>query len=168
MGEGNFPKMFLGLFKSKRVYVCYDCDEAGRKAARKVAFELTEAGAEVLLVDLGLEGTKDDKDITDFFIKHQRTGEQLQEKIDSAIPFDGEMFQEEKNVHYPLVDLWNVTHGEYKGKRLSSRVIMQGRFSSDMEAPSAIEWECNKPVLDDDGVSTAGNVLSKRNQAGGR
>jgi DNA primase len=54
MGEGSFPRLFLNLFKGKKVIICYDCDEAGRKSSKTVAFLLKEAGANVLLMDLGL------------------------------------------------------------------------------------------------------------------
>lgn len=144
-GEGSFPDVFLGLFKNKTVYICYDCDEAGRKGSLKVAFKLKDVGANVKLVDLGLTGEKDDKDITDFFIKHHKTAHDLQHVIDEAIPYDGDMYQQAKNEYYPLVNLWEVHHGEYSGKRISSRVAMMGKYDMPMEVPTAIEWECTRP-----------------------
>jgi predicted transcriptional regulator len=142
MGEGSFPKMLLGHFKGQTVYICYDCDEAGKKGALKVAFMLREAGATVYIMDLGLTGTKDDKDVTDFIIKNGRSAADLSALMDTAILFDGELYAEVKNENYPLVDLWEVTDGKYSGRRLSSRVIMMGKFSTAMETPSAIQYEC--------------------------
>jgi hypothetical protein len=150
-GEGSFPDIFLGLFRGKRVHICYDCDEAGKQGAQKTAFKLHEAGAMVFLMDLGLQGTKEDKDVTDFFIKHGKTAEDFQAVADAAQPYTGEMFQQAKNEHYPLVDLWQVNHGEFSGKRISSRVIMMGKFDMPMETPTAIEWKCNRPILDVEG-----------------
>lgn len=148
-GEGNFPQMFAGLFRGKKVAICYDCDEAGKKGRLAVAYTLREAGADVVLVDLGLTGTKDDKDITDFFINHGYTAADLQAKIDSAQPYTGEMYQEQKNERYPLVDLWQVNHGEYAGRRISSRVVMMGKFDMPMEAPTAVEWVCTNPLKEE-------------------
>jgi hypothetical protein len=160
-GEGTFPVIFAGLFKGKKVYIAYDCDGAGKKGARMVAFKLKEAGADVWMVDLGLEGTKKDKDLTDFVINHGYGAKELQEKIDCAVPYDGELFQEDKDEQYPLVDLWNVPHGEYSSKYISSRVIMMGKIDTSngtaMEAPAACHWECYGAELDDKGKSPCWN-----------
>jgi hypothetical protein len=152
-GEGTFPAVFLGLFKGKTVYIAYDCDEAGRKGALTVAFKLKEAGANVYIVDLGLAGTKEDKDLTDFVIKHGYGADELQEKIDAAKLYDGEQFQEAKNEHYPLVNLLEVNHGEYSNKYISAQVNMSGKIEAvhgtSLEAPTACEWQCNGGIFDD-------------------
>lgn len=149
-GEGNFPVMFVGFFKGKDVYICYDCDEAGKKSALRVAFILTEAGANVYLVDLGLPGTKDDKDFTDFVLKHGKTAADFQALLDAAKQYDGEMYIEQKNKEYPLVNLWDIQKPEYSGKRISSRVMVMGRvdtpYGENMEIPTAVEWNCHSPV----------------------
>lgn len=146
-GEGSFPTVFLGMFKGRDVIICYDCDEAGREGALKVAFLLYEAEANsVRIADLGLSGTKDDKDLTDFIIKHNRTAEDLYHILfDESKVYDGESYKEDKNKHYPLVDLWKVPHGEYAGKYISSRVMMMGRYDMPMEVPVAVEWACTCP-----------------------
>jgi hypothetical protein len=144
MGEGSFPKMFLRLFEGRKVIICYDCDDAGKNASKTVAFLLKEAGAEVYIADLGLSGAKDDKDITDFFIKRRGSQLAFAQILDSAAKFDEEQFVEVKNKEYPLVDLWEVPEGKHSGKRLSSRVIMMGKFSNPMETPSAIYAECTR------------------------
>ena len=142
-GEGTFPKMFVGLFKDKDVYVCFDCDEAGKRGARSVAFYLKEAGARVRVVDLKLPGTKEDKDITDFFVHDGKSAADLQALIDSAPVYTPEMFQEDKNEVYPLIDLWDLAEGEYHGKEVSSRVVLAGKYDTVMQAPTAVEWKCN-------------------------
>ncbi len=141
-GEGNFPKIFLKMFKDKIVYIIYDCDLAGRNSARRVAYALKEAGADVRIVDLELEGTKEDKDLTDFFLKHGKTAADLQALLDVAAPYDGTLFQEDKNILYPLVDLWDIPEGYNSGRRLSSRVIVSGKYDTAMQTPSAVEWNC--------------------------
>jgi hypothetical protein len=47
-----------------------------------------------------------------------------------------------KNEVYPLIDLWDVPKGKYSGKRLSTRAIMMGKFSTPMETPTAIHYQC--------------------------
>lgn len=149
-GEGSFPDIFLPMFNGKTIYICYDCDEAGHKGAAKTAFKLTEAGAMVYLVDLGLEGTKDDKDITDFFVHHGYPVSMFQTKLDEAKIYTPEMYAEERERRYPLVNLWDVQRGEYSNQYLSSRVMMMGKFELKhgpfTEVPTAIEYGCRGPV----------------------
>lgn len=142
MGEGSFPKMFAGMFENRKVIVCYDCDEAGKNAARTVAYYLKDAKADVSLMDLGLEGTKEDKDVTDFFIKRGYSKADFDARIAEATPFTEEDYVEVKNKKFPLVDLWDVPEGKYSGKRLSTRAIMMGKFSTPMETPTAIHVHC--------------------------
>lgn len=146
-GEGNFPKIFANLFSGKKVSICYDCDEAGRKGARSVAFILKEAGADVSLVDLGLEGSKESKDLTDYIIKHSHTADDLYQKIQEATPYNEDSFKEDKNVVYPIINLWDIAEGKYAGKRVSTRVLLSGRYDSPMQTPTAIEWHCDNPNL---------------------
>jgi hypothetical protein len=145
-GEGSFPKIFGGLFRGKKVYICYDCDEAGRNSSRRVAFILKEFGAEVYLLDLGLSGTKEDKDLTDYFMKHSKSSADLYQLMQDAQLYDGSLYQADKNEHYPLVDLWDVPEGHNSGKRLSSRVVLSAKYDTAMQTPSAIEWKCRGEV----------------------
>jgi hypothetical protein len=153
-GEGNFPMMFVGLFKGKKVYVVGDCDETGKKAAEITAFKLKDAGAEVHIVDLGLSGTKEDKDLTDYVLKHGKTAEDLQALLDEAPLFDEISFQRVKNEQAPLVNLWDVSKGENSGQRLSTRVTLAGKYDMVMQIPSAIEWRCKGRMPDDPACKT--------------
>jgi len=163
-GEGTFPKMLAGLFKGRTVYMCFDCDSAGRKAVRSVAFRLREAGATVYIVDLELPGTKDDKDITDFVVKHGWGTEELNARIKAAALYTGELYLEDKNQHYPLIELWEVPQGKHSGQHRSSRVVLSGTYDQAMQVPSAIEWRCNGAKLDDEGKSPCyGCPLAKDN-----
>ena len=118
-------------------------NDAGRKAAKRIAFYLKEVGAEVYIVDLGLPGTKDDKDLTDFFIKHGKTAADLQRLMDEAPMFTEDDYVEQKNQEYELVDLWNVKQSKYSDKYISSRVMQMGHFELPIvDVPSIMEWEC--------------------------
>ncbi len=151
-GEGQFPKVFLSFFKSRTVNVCYDCDDAGRTSARKVAFLLSQAGADVRIVDLGLLGSKTSKDITDFFMQGH-TEADLKQRIADAQPYTEELASEDKNKEYPLVSLANVTDGKYSGRRISSRVVLSATYDQPFQIPTAVEWQCRGAILDDKGKS---------------
>ncbi len=142
-GEGGIPKILLSKFKGKKVYIAYDCDKAGKDSALRMGFYLKDVGAEVYLVDLGLSGTKDDKDITDYFMKHNKKSEDLQQLIDSAPLLSEEQYTEEKNKEFELVELWNVKAAKYSDKYISSRVMQSGHFELPLvDIPSHMEWEC--------------------------
>jgi hypothetical protein len=142
-GEGGIPKILLKKFNRKKVYVVYDCDEAGRKAALRMAFYLKDSGADVWIVDLGLAGTKEDKDLTDYFVKHGKTAEDLQSLLDSAPLFTQEQYQEQKNKEFQLVDLWNIKQSRYSDQYISSRVMQMGHFELPLvDVPAHMEYEC--------------------------
>ena len=143
LGEGSIPKILLNAFKGKSVYVCYDCDSAGKKSSLRIAYYLKEAGANVYIIDLGLTGTKDDKDLTDYFLKHNKKTEDFQSLIDSAPLFTAEQHAEQKNKEHELVDLWNVKQSRYSDRYISSRVMQMGHFEIPLvDVPSHIEWQC--------------------------
>ena len=75
-GAGSWRKEFTPLFEDKIVRIVYDCDEAGGRGADKIAGILLEVATEVKVIDLGLgEG----EDLTDWFSKHGRSKEELEE-----------------------------------------------------------------------------------------
>lgn len=55
------------LFAGRRVWVCLDRDDIGRKGANKVARNLNGIAREVRMVDLPLPGTHDSNDVSDYF-----------------------------------------------------------------------------------------------------
>jgi len=73
-GAGSWKDEFTPLFKAKKVNIVYDCDEGGRKGAKRVA-EILYRVAQVKIVDLGLgEG----EDLTDWFVKYGKSKEELE------------------------------------------------------------------------------------------
>jgi hypothetical protein len=72
--------------KCGKVFICFDLDDAGRKGAERVAKMLEDAGADQINVitlppELGEHG-----DITDYFVKHGGTVEDLFEKYAKPFP----------------------------------------------------------------------------------
>lgn len=142
MGEGNFPKTMVGLFKDMDVYIVYDCDEAGRNGARKVAFQLAEKSARPKIINLGLPGDKENKDVSDFFLKNGKTASDFTHLMDTAVAYTPEDLKDMKDQVYPLIDLWEVEKGEHTAQRRSSRVLNMGKVDAPMMTPTAVEWTC--------------------------
>lgn len=82
-GGSNYSfKTFAPLLKGKTLYICYDCDDAGRKGAEKIAEELVTAdGTDVFIMDLQLD---DGEDVTDFFVTHGYTVDDFRKLMDDA------------------------------------------------------------------------------------
>ena len=92
-GASTFRPEWIPYFKNRDVVVIYDCDREGQKAAVNIVLRaLKKSGAQsVKNVVLPLHGTKDDKDITDYFHTHDGTATDLQRLIDGTEPhaYDG-------------------------------------------------------------------------------
>lgn len=83
-GASNLPPDLTAL-SGKRVYLTFDCDEAGRVGSVKWAKRLLDIAEEVYVLDLGLgEG----EDITDWFVTHGRSAKKLRKLMSKAEPFD--------------------------------------------------------------------------------
>ena len=82
-GANTFEAEWLEFLYEKSVYLCFDCDEAGKSAAldhvNKHFLPGISTGkfAGVKLVELPLDGSKESKDISDYFLKCEHTVEQL-------------------------------------------------------------------------------------------
>jgi hypothetical protein len=94
-GGASAPPSDLDALRDRRVYIAYDCDDAGRSGAHKVAALLNEVAKEVFVVDLGL-GLGED--ITDWFVTHEKTADDLLALMAAAEPWieededEGELF----------------------------------------------------------------------------
>ena len=76
-GAETFKPEWAELFRSKKVWICYDRDDAGTKGAEKAAKILARTATEVRIVELPVSGDKNDKDFTDWVLKHSGTIEQF-------------------------------------------------------------------------------------------
>lgn len=83
-GAGNPPKDLTALAE-RPVYVAYDCDAAGRTGAMKVAARLVSVAKEVFVLDLGL---RDGEDISDWFVTHGKSADDLRALMATASAFD--------------------------------------------------------------------------------
>lgn len=65
-GVGSWQDRWSSLFEGKTVFLCFDDDDAGRQGARKVALQLTRAGAKCHIIQLSIANIKGG-DLTDYF-----------------------------------------------------------------------------------------------------
>ena len=73
------------LLSGRKVVVCYDSDTAGRKGSKKVSDSVLGTCDEVRVLDIfGSAGTKDMKDVSDFFVKQHHSADDFRKLISSA------------------------------------------------------------------------------------
>lgn len=65
-GAGAWDERWNEQFEGKVVYICYDCDDAGRRGARRVARSLEMFAKQVHIIALPLKGNGDD--LTNYFV----------------------------------------------------------------------------------------------------
>jgi hypothetical protein len=95
-GVGTFKFEWASEFvHHERVFVCFDRDEAGRMGALEAARKLHEAGVPNISIVTLPEFVGEKGDITDYFVKHSGTVEDLLEKYTESYPekFDTSKFK---------------------------------------------------------------------------
>lgn len=85
-GAGTFKDEWGEWFRGKRVAICYDCDEAGRKGSERAAERLLAVCDEVKIINLGPERT-DGFDLSDYF-RDGGTAEELRQRIEQTPRFE--------------------------------------------------------------------------------
>ena len=98
----NWPPEHLTPFKGRDVVIAYDADQAGQKYALFAAQDLTGTAKSIRMLSwpafMGVDETgavppDHGQDLTDFFVRHGKTGADLQILIDNASPWPRENVQ---------------------------------------------------------------------------
>ena len=89
----KWPKAHLAPLRDRDVVIAYDADEPGREYAKAAAACLAEVAASVrvlawpeFMLENGELPEKHGQDLTDFFMKHGRTAQDLQDLVTKAPP----------------------------------------------------------------------------------
>lgn len=138
-GAGTFEIEWLELLYNKSIYFIYDCDEPGKResASHCSKYFLTPLKAgrftAVKNIILPLDGTKEYKDLTDYFVKLNRGLDELLMIIQATPPLEsGGVSQDEATV--PPIDVDNlneaVKNREYIDKRIRVPLTIVGSTST--------------------------------------
>lgn len=90
-GAMTWLRSWTPRFAGKRVWICYDRDEIGRRGALKAARCLHGVADQIRIVDLPLPGTPDAKDLSDFFRLGGNVG-QFRELLQGAWRYERPIF----------------------------------------------------------------------------
>jgi putative DNA primase/helicase len=118
----KWPPEHLSPFKGRDVVIAYDADKPGQKYARAAAEALTGVAKSVRMLlwpaFMGIDASgeipeKHGQDLTDFFVRHGKSADDLQALIDSAAPWppppveippDNVYVKSDNNVQVPATD----------------------------------------------------------------
>ena len=81
--QAAMQKDYFDYFKNREVYICYDNDDVGREGALKRYKEL-EKVCNVFIINIGAVCILNKEDVTDFFVKYNKTIEDFQILINTA------------------------------------------------------------------------------------
>ena len=147
-GENILPKCG-NFFKNRTIAIVYDNDNAGVAGAKKLAMELLQYTSKVKVVTGFHEICKENKeDITDFFVKYQKTKHDLIKYIEAT-----EFYQptaDDKLKSYPNVNLLTASRPDKLNKMLQSNIQVVSVAESSFASPAAIIAEKFKVTGDKD------------------
>lgn len=142
-GAGTWKPAWGKLFRNKkRVYLCNDNDEAGRRANKKLCEKLYR------IVDVYIVNWPEDfpvkGDITDFYVKCKQTAEDFQKLLDTATKYvdptiEDRIADEGDATELHLADS---SDAQYNGKRIRVPVMVSGKDSTPYLCPSKVKCYC--------------------------
>lgn len=140
-GCNSFLHEWILHLKDKDVVMLYDCDDAGKVAALKIINEHLKNSevSSIKNVELPLTGESDDKDISDFFIKHQKTAAELREIINNTPVFTWQKEEKKEEEIIALDSFLEINKKQYINKKVSCEITISGETSNTYHAPENIE-----------------------------
>lgn len=168
-GEGNWKNEWNPHFAGRDVYVCYDMDRTGRAYGNSVAHKLSGVAKSVRIIDLPLTGDKEDKDFSDWVIKHGATLEDFKNVLEAAREYAAPSILVDRPISSPSEEAQEVSlvASAYDPKWQGKRVVVEGQVIGKglqpFSIPKTFEASCTS--------MTADNPLCQRctiNTNGGR
>lgn len=143
-GAGTWHPSWTKLFRNKkRVYLVQDNDEAGQRATEKLCDKLYRI-VDVYVVQWP-EDFKAKGDITDFFVGCQKTAEDFQYLLDTAIKYEDPSLAEERIADEGdavEVHLADSSEASYYKKRIKVPVMVSGKDSTPYLCPKVVVASC--------------------------
>jgi 5S rRNA maturation endonuclease (ribonuclease M5) len=158
-GEGSIPKLFKKSFENRKVYICYDNDDAGKDGSKAIAKWLKDCGALPYIVNGHyLVCSEKGEDIHDYFQKYNKTVESFNEILNSTQEFSEQDYLMESEKQTPLVSLLDATKGEYRNRYVTSMVQVSAVFDNQFGIPDLVEFRKTKMIDEDKDSMQVGEV----------
>lgn len=145
-GANVWNQQLSDLFTGRKVYIAYDMDEAGKRNAYIVAKQLNKVAAWVGVILLPLPGTKEQKDVTDYFIAAgygPQDFANLMLATQRFTPRNRKSIAEDDSQIYQ-VSLRNSVKAQYSGKCIETDFVVASKDSAPFIVPNKIRVACDK------------------------
>ncbi|AYJ76161.1 putative DNA primase [Bacillus phage BSP7] len=142
-GAGSFPDGVAHYFRNKRVFICYDPDEAGQQGATRAAMAIRDEAKEVRIGKM-----PKDMDFTDFIMEGHTVEEFYSRVLAKSKVFEPPIKSEiddsiETPTDFEPVSLTQATNNPgYNNKGVQLNVVVQGREGMPYSAPKTVKVSC--------------------------
>lgn len=159
-GELKLPNLFKTSFIGRKIFICYDNDEAGLKGANKMAQYLFECGAKPYIVTGHHKiCTEKGGDVWDFFVKYGKTADDFKEIIKNTKEYTQEDYDEAVKQEFPQCTLMEATIKEGTRKTVfSSTVQVSSSFERVQNIIDTVEFTKVTEPDDNDSFDTVGET----------
>lgn len=143
-GSSAWDSTWNPLFEGKKVFICYDCDTAGRRGARKVQGQLTGVAAEVYLITLPLRNDGDD--LTNYFVDNDRSAAEFYTLMKEAMEqaHRSASLQAQRNADPVTVSLEQTFNPDFVDKPVTFTATIAGKAMPPHHMPKRLELACNE------------------------
>lgn len=150
-GAGVFNSAWNSLFTGKRVNICYDIDEAGKKGAEKIAKSISKFCDDVYIVGLPSAGMPKNGDFTDYIVNLGHTVADFKKIVKGAVKY-GSADEPEKEKDDKIYDtnLKNSSNKEFYFKKIRLPIIVSGKDLTPYIIPKVVRGRCSRMSPADD------------------
>lgn len=143
-GASAWDNRWNEYFEHKIVYIVYDCDDAGRRGARKVAHALELFAKEVHIIDLPLKGKGDD--LTNYFVDQGYEASDFYSLMGAASErvSRSSHLNSLRNSEAKKVSLEGTMNPEDHEKAITFTGTIAGKVFPNFVAPRRVEYNCNE------------------------
>ena len=141
VGESDWYAEFNEYFRDKTVYVCYDIDETGRRAAEKICNTLSTVAKWVGMVQLPLDPDLfPGGDINDYVA----SGSDLLSVVKETERWVPSYNKQQKDTEIYKVALSQAVNARYSGKRISVKANVTAVHESPFAIPRTVSVVCDR------------------------
>jgi len=151
-GCTTFLPEWVNHFADHDVVIIYDCDDKGKDAVSNIVLKAfqsaitSKAVRSIRNVTLPLEGTEDDKDLTDYFHKHENTATDLRKLIEETPPHvyeQMELVPEDEEIA-DLKSFVEIEQKELIDRKVRCNITVCGETSEAFHAVEEFEVTCSR------------------------
>lgn len=150
-GANSWNNLLTAQFKDRTVYVCYDIDAPGKRAAKRIAGMLRKTAKWVGVMELPLDVSKKQKDITDYFVTSNYSAQDfanLMLETKEYVPRGRKSIDEDDDAPPQQVSLRNSVKAQYSGKKIETEFVVATKDTSPFIIPRRIMVNCGRDAGD--------------------